>query len=137
MRMFSKKELEKIKEQYYKIYQPFIEEDYFSLLYDKSEKEWCYVINENITEVQLQKAKQKFIFILLDMFGTETKTGMGIDLVEAKLNQFTISNFLDNANNMMADKDLLRLYEKFNFMLPAFKNCNNKINLRSDLIEAN
>ena len=134
MIMFNKEELEKIKEKYYEIYQPYVETDFFSLLYDKSEKEWCYVINENITEEQLQEAKQKFIFILLAMFGTGAKTGMGIDLVEAKLNSFTISNFLDNANNMMADKDLLRLYEKFNFMLPAFKNCNNKIDLRSDLI---
>jgi len=133
MRMFTKEELKKIKEQYYEIYQPFIETDYFSLLYDKSEKEWCYVIDENITEEQLNQANQKFIYILVAMFGTGAKTGSGIDIVQDKIKNFTISDYIDNCNNMMADKDLLRLYEKFNFMLPAFKQ-NKKINLKNNLI---
>lgn len=112
MRMFSPEELAKIKEQYYKIYTPLVETDFFSLLYDKSEDEWCYVISEHITLSQLIKARGYFLTALWKMFGKE-KTF-------ASLKPFTVSDYLDNANNMMADDSLFKLYGKFNFMLPAF-----------------
>ncbi len=71
MRMFSLEELKKIDEQYHKIYSPFIETDFFSLLYDNSEEEWCYVIDENITTFQLIKARGYFLKLLWMLFGKE------------------------------------------------------------------
>lgn len=112
MKMFKPEELEKIQEEYYKIYDPFIETDYFSLLYDNSEEEWCYVISEDIKDYQLVKAKGYFLTLLIKL--------VGIDELYNKVKPFTISDYLDNTNNMMADKSLFKLYSKFNFMFPAF-----------------
>lgn len=112
MKMFTKEELEKIKEQYYKIYKPLFETDYFSVLYDKSEDEWCYVINEEITKKQLADAALRFSVEIANLD----------DYSDDKIKSFTILDFIDYNDKMMRDKNIYKLFVKFNTLYPSFYN---------------
>ena len=110
--MFSLDEIKLILKKYYEINMVLVETDYFTLAYDTVEEEWYYTIDEHISTLQLLKAKGYFLELLWALYGREE--------TQKRVKKFTITNFIDNANNMMADKNLIRLYEKFNFMYYSF-----------------
>ena len=97
-----------------KLYDTLIETEYFSVVYDKQEEEWFYIIDEEINLSQLVKAKNYFFRKLVSYMGIERIVN------ELSVKPFTIKEFIDNSDSMMRDKNLYDLYRKFNFMIPSF-----------------